>query len=198
MPRRREVPKREILPDPKFGSVDLSKFMNVIMESGKKAVAEGIVYGAFDVIQARFKEDPLEVFRKALDNLEYKFRHRALTNLAQLALRYEFVHESDAQSLLRAYRCAFQHQRHRGAYADQRRCAYGAPEARMEAEIHFRQAERGGSFIRGHAVAAGEREFQAATEAEPVDSGHRGAGQGLQLVQHALSGFDQRLGDAHR
>lgn len=46
MPRRREVPKREILPDPKFGSVDLSKFMNVIMESGKKAVAERIIYGA--------------------------------------------------------------------------------------------------------------------------------------------------------
>ena len=45
MPRRREVPKREILPDPKFGSVDLSKFMNVIMESGKKAIAERIIYG---------------------------------------------------------------------------------------------------------------------------------------------------------
>jgi ribosomal protein S7 len=48
MPRRREVPKREILPDPKFGSIDLSKFMNVIMESGKKAVAEAIIYGALD------------------------------------------------------------------------------------------------------------------------------------------------------
>ena len=46
MPRRREVPKRDILPDPKFGSVDLSKFMNVIMESGKKAIAERIIYGA--------------------------------------------------------------------------------------------------------------------------------------------------------
>ena len=46
MPRRREVPKRDILPDPKFGSVDLSKFMNVVMESGKKAVAERIIYGA--------------------------------------------------------------------------------------------------------------------------------------------------------
>ena len=52
MPRRREVPKREILPDPKFGSVDLSKFMNVIMESGKKAVAERIIYGALEQVDA--------------------------------------------------------------------------------------------------------------------------------------------------
>jgi small subunit ribosomal protein S7 len=51
MPRRREVPKREILPDPKFGSVDLSKFMNVVMESGKKAVAERIIYGALDQVE---------------------------------------------------------------------------------------------------------------------------------------------------
>jgi len=49
MPRRREVPKREILPDPKFGNVDLAKFMNVIMQGGKKAVAERIVYGALEV-----------------------------------------------------------------------------------------------------------------------------------------------------
>jgi small subunit ribosomal protein S7 len=47
MPRRREVPKRDILPDPKFGSVDLSKFVNVLMDSGKKSVAERIIYGAF-------------------------------------------------------------------------------------------------------------------------------------------------------
>ena len=51
MPRRPEVPKREILPDPKFGSVDLSKFMNVIMESGKKAVAEAIIYGALAQVE---------------------------------------------------------------------------------------------------------------------------------------------------
>src|SRR5918993_1501438 len=53
MPRRREVPKRDILPDPKFGSVDLSKFMNVIMESGKKAVAERIIYGALDQVEKK-------------------------------------------------------------------------------------------------------------------------------------------------
>jgi small subunit ribosomal protein S7 len=67
MPRRREVPKRKILPDPKFRDRMVAKFTNVIMIQGKKSVAEGIVYGAFDVIAARYKEDPLEVFRKALD-----------------------------------------------------------------------------------------------------------------------------------
>src|SRR5678816_4123027 len=61
MPRRREVPKREILPDPKFGSVDLSKFMNVIMESGKKAVAERIIYGALDQVEKKSGKDPLEM-----------------------------------------------------------------------------------------------------------------------------------------
>ena len=67
MPRRREVPKRKILPDPKFRDRMVAKFTNVIMIQGKKSVAEGIVYGAFDVIHSRYKEDPLEVFRKALD-----------------------------------------------------------------------------------------------------------------------------------
>jgi small subunit ribosomal protein S7 len=62
MPRRREVPKREILPDPKFGSIDLSKFMNVIMESGKKAVAERIIYGALEQVETKTGKDPLEIF----------------------------------------------------------------------------------------------------------------------------------------
>ena len=53
MPRRREVPKREILPDPKYGNVELSKFMNVIMEGGKKAVAERIIYGALEQIEQK-------------------------------------------------------------------------------------------------------------------------------------------------
>lgn len=53
MPRRREVPKREILPDPKYGNVDLAKFMNVIMQGGKKAVAERIIYGALDFIEKK-------------------------------------------------------------------------------------------------------------------------------------------------
>ena len=70
MPRRREVPKRKITPDPKFKDKLVAKFTNSLMLGGKKSTAEGILYGAFDVISARFKEDPLEVFRKALDNVK--------------------------------------------------------------------------------------------------------------------------------
>ena len=70
MPRRREVPKRDILPDPKFGSVDLSKFMNVIMESGKKAIAERIIYGALEQVEKKIGKDPLEVFMVALNNVK--------------------------------------------------------------------------------------------------------------------------------
>ena len=72
MPRRREVPKRRIIPDPKYKDKLVSKFTNTLMFDGGKAVAEGILYGAFDVISDRFKEDPLEVFRKALDNVKPK------------------------------------------------------------------------------------------------------------------------------
>jgi small subunit ribosomal protein S7 len=70
MPRRREVPKRKITPDPKFRDRMVAKFTNVVMLQGKKSTAEGIVYGAFDVIQSRYKEDPIEVFRKALDSVK--------------------------------------------------------------------------------------------------------------------------------
>jgi small subunit ribosomal protein S7 len=70
MPRRREVPKREILPDPNFGSVELAKFMNVVMLSGKKAVAERIIYGAFDQIQAKTGKEPIEVFNTAINNIK--------------------------------------------------------------------------------------------------------------------------------
>ena len=68
MPRRREVPKRDILADPKYGSVELAKFMNVLMTAGKKSVAERIVYGAFDAITKKGGKDPLEVFTQALQN----------------------------------------------------------------------------------------------------------------------------------
>ena len=69
MPRRREIPKREILPDPKFASTDVAKFINVLMTSGKKSVAERIIYGAFEQIQKRGGgKDPLEVFNQALAN----------------------------------------------------------------------------------------------------------------------------------
>lgn len=69
MPRRRVVAKREILPDPKFGNVTLAKFMNHVMVSGKKSVAERIVYGALNLVQTRLKEDPVAVFESALDNI---------------------------------------------------------------------------------------------------------------------------------
>ena len=72
MPRRRDVPKRKIIPDPKYKDKLVAKFTNSLMLGGKKPTAEGIIYGAFDIIQSRFKEDPLEVFRKALDNIKPK------------------------------------------------------------------------------------------------------------------------------
>ena len=70
MPRRREVPKRDILPDPKFGSVDVSKFVNVLMTAGKKSVAERIIYGAFEQIKTKSGKDPLEVFTLAVNNVK--------------------------------------------------------------------------------------------------------------------------------
>ena len=67
MPRRREVEKRNVLPDPKFGSQTLSKFMNIIMESGKKAVAEKIVYGALAIVTTKSKKTGIDVFNQALE-----------------------------------------------------------------------------------------------------------------------------------
>ena len=69
MSRRHRAEKREIIPDPKFGDVVVTKFMNSIMYDGKKSVAEAIVYGAFDIIESRAKAEPLEVFKQALDNV---------------------------------------------------------------------------------------------------------------------------------
>ena len=69
MPRRREVPKREILPDPKFGGVQVSKFINMIMRSGKKSVAEKIMYSALITVAERSKQDSLEMMEKALENV---------------------------------------------------------------------------------------------------------------------------------
>lgn len=70
MPRRREVPKRRILPDPKHRDKLVAKFINGIMRQGKKSTAERILYGAFDIIEQRTKDDPLKVFKKALDNVK--------------------------------------------------------------------------------------------------------------------------------
>lgn len=69
MPRRREVPKREILPDPKYNSKLVAKFVNNVMRQGKKSLAERIMYGALEIIGQRSKQDPMEVFHKALDNV---------------------------------------------------------------------------------------------------------------------------------
>ncbi|MGB5680122.1 MAG: 30S ribosomal protein S7 [Gammaproteobacteria bacterium] len=69
MSRRREVPKREILPDPKFGSTQITKFVNMIMKSGKKSTAESIMYNALDTIGQRSQGDSLEVLDQALENV---------------------------------------------------------------------------------------------------------------------------------
>jgi small subunit ribosomal protein S7 len=68
MPRRREVPKRPVLPDPIYGTEDVTKFINVLMLSGKKAVAERMLYGAFETIKTKSGKDPIEVFGLALNN----------------------------------------------------------------------------------------------------------------------------------
>ncbi|MCD8479495.1 MAG: 30S ribosomal protein S7 [Candidatus Cloacimonetes bacterium] len=69
MPRKRKAVVREVLPDPKYNDVVLTKFMNCLMVKGKKSLAEKIVYGAFDIIQKKTKQEPLEVFKVALDNV---------------------------------------------------------------------------------------------------------------------------------
>jgi small subunit ribosomal protein S7 len=72
MARRRDIPKRKILPDPKFRDRLVAKFTNVLMYDGKRSTAESIVYGAFDVITERYKADALDTFRKALDAVKPK------------------------------------------------------------------------------------------------------------------------------
>lgn len=69
MSRRHRAEKRDIIPDPKFGDVVLTKFMNSVMKDGKKSVAESIVYGAFDQIEGKAKQNPLEMFHQALENV---------------------------------------------------------------------------------------------------------------------------------
>jgi small subunit ribosomal protein S7 len=70
MPRRREVEKRDILPDPKFNNKLVAKFVNSLLKRGKKSVAESILYGAFDIIEKRLKEQPVELFEKAVNNVK--------------------------------------------------------------------------------------------------------------------------------
>lgn len=70
MGRKKVIAKREILPDPKYKDLVVAKFVNALLKSGKKSVAERILYGSFDVIQAKMNEDPLKVFKKAIENVK--------------------------------------------------------------------------------------------------------------------------------
>lgn len=69
MPRRRDVPIREAVPDPKFGDRQVAKFINVLMQRGKKSTAESICYGAFELVEQRGNDEPVRIFRRALDNV---------------------------------------------------------------------------------------------------------------------------------
>ncbi len=69
MSRRHRAEKREVFPDPKYGDIVISKFMNSVMYDGKKSVAERIVYGALDIVEEKTRQDPVDVFRQALDNV---------------------------------------------------------------------------------------------------------------------------------
>ena len=70
MPRRREIAKRQVLPDPVYGSTLVTKFINTVMKEGKRSTAEGILYGAFDIIKDKTGDDPVKVFKKAVDNVK--------------------------------------------------------------------------------------------------------------------------------
>jgi small subunit ribosomal protein S7 len=70
MPRRREIAKREVIPDPKYNNKLVSRFINCLLKKGKKSIAESMFYGAFDIIEKRTKEQPVEVFEKAVSNVK--------------------------------------------------------------------------------------------------------------------------------
>ena len=70
MPRKREVPKRPVNPDPKYHDTLVAKFINVLMYDGKKSISEKMVYGAFELIAERTKDDPVRIFKKAIDNVK--------------------------------------------------------------------------------------------------------------------------------
>ena len=94
MARRRRPERREILPDPRFGDLVLSKFMNSVMYDGKKAVAEKIVYGALEIVEAKAKKDPLGVFHDALNNIKPNIEVRSrrvggATYQVPVEVRYE-------------------------------------------------------------------------------------------------------------
>lgn len=77
MSRRHAAPKREVLPDPKFGDIVVTKFMNAVMVDGKKSTAERIFYGAMDIVTSKMNRDPVEVFHEALDGIKPKVEVRS-------------------------------------------------------------------------------------------------------------------------
>src|SRR5690625_4613880 len=121
MPRRRVVAKREVLPDPKYGNVTLAKFMNHVMVSGKKSVAEGIVYGALEEVKTKLNRDPIEVFDEALDNIAHlvEVKSRRVGGAA-----YQVPVEVRApRRVALATRCLVADCRHRGEQSMPRRLA---------------------------------------------------------------------------
>lgn len=104
--RGKKAPKRKILPDPKYKSINIAKFVNYIMQKGKKSVAQNIVYGAFDILREKTKQDPLDIFNQAIKNaspvLEVKSRRIGGANYQipfqvrgdrKLALAYRWIIE---------------------------------------------------------------------------------------------------------
>src|SRR4030095_10086362 len=88
MPRRREIPKRELPADPLYNSTLVSKFINTVMRDGKRSTAERILYKSFDIIKERTGDDPLKVFKKALDNVKAALAdHPLARHLRALARR---------------------------------------------------------------------------------------------------------------
>ncbi len=103
MSRRREIPKREILPDPKFGNVELAKYMNIIMQCGKKSVAEKIVYGAMDVIGEK-NGNALELVEKALGNVSPSVEVKSRRVGGAIKKREETHRMADANKAFAHYR----------------------------------------------------------------------------------------------
>ncbi len=89
MARRREAEKRQILPDPKFNDLLVARFINNLLKQGKKSIAEGIFYGALDSVGEKTKEDPIKVFKKAVENVSphLEVKSRRVGGAISLALR---------------------------------------------------------------------------------------------------------------
>jgi small subunit ribosomal protein S7 len=109
VPRRSNIPKREILPDPIYGSVVVAKLINSIMLDGKKGVAQGIVYDAFEQIRTATGQDPLEVFEKAMANImpvvEVKARRVGGANYQVPVRRWACAGSRDTQRRAESARC---------------------------------------------------------------------------------------------